>query len=131
MLYATFMVAVFSLVLQFYLHAQISEARVVSANHESVEAHLIAEWTADIAREEMSSKIQMTKKSLRSSKMERELEAENVKNEAARKDIKVQGHLRFSKGQSHYQSDNHQLLVTVTTISGHEFFYSFPLPSKK
>ncbi|MCQ9214925.1 hypothetical protein MU448_11225 [Streptococcus sp. O1] len=62
MLYATFMVAVFSLVLQFYLHAQISEARVVSANHESVEAHLIAEWTADIAREEMSSKIQMTKK---------------------------------------------------------------------
>lgn len=121
MLYAVLMVAVFSLVLQFYLHIQLSEARATSAYYESTEAYLMAEWTADIAREEIRSKGQMTQ----SLKQERNLKMEKLEVETARKGTRVEGKLRFSKGHSHYQAEDTQLFVTVTTISGHEFSYSF------
>lgn len=131
MLYAVLMVAIFSLLLQFYLHAQLSEARVASANYESTEAYLMAEWTADIAREEIAAKSRMTETPLLPSKMEGESKGGNVKPEEVPKGIKVEGNLRFSEGQSRYRSENNQLFVTVTTTAGHDFSYSFPLSSEK
>ncbi|MGT2716511.1 competence type IV pilus minor pilin ComGG [Streptococcus respiraculi] len=131
MLYALLMVAIFSLLLQFYLHAQLSEARVASADYESTEAYLMAEWTADIAREEITAKSRTTETPLNPSKVEGELKGADVKPKEVLKNVKVEGDIRFSKGQSHYQSENNQLLVTVTTTAGHDFSYSFPLPSEK
>lgn len=131
MVYALLMVAIFSLLLQFYLHAQLSEARVASANYESTEAYLMAEWTADIAREEISAKSQSAEAPLNPSKMEGGSKGGNVKPKEVSKDITVEGDIRFSKGQSRYRSENNQLLVTVTTTAGHDFSYSFPLSSEK
>lgn len=130
MLYALLMVAIFSLLLQFYLHAQLSEARVASANYESTEAYLMAEWTADIAREEITAKSRTTETPLSPSKMEG-LNGGNMKPEEVPKSIKVEGNIRFSKGRSRYRSENNLLLVTVTTTAGHDFSYSFPLSSEK
>ncbi|OLF47265.1 hypothetical protein BU202_08025 [Streptococcus cuniculi] len=141
MLYALLMVAIFSLLLQFYLHAQLSEARVTSANYESTEAYLMAEWTADIAREEIKEKLHDLVDSKEFPKMARgvegddkqqsELKATEVKDEEGKRSMSVQGDIRFSKGRSRYRSENNLLLVTVTTTAGHDFSYSFPLSSEK
>ncbi|MBF0778990.1 competence type IV pilus minor pilin ComGG [Streptococcus cuniculi] len=131
MVYALLMVAIFSLLLQFYLHAQLLEARVASANYESTEAYLMAEWTADIAREEITAKSRTTETPLEPSGMEGELKGGNVKPKKVPKSIKIAGAIRFSKGQSRYRSENNLLLVTVTTTEGHDFSYSFPLSSEK
>lgn len=134
MLYAVLMVTIFSLVLQFYLHAQLSEARLASANDESTEAYVMAEWTADFVREEIKARRQTTAIPPSSSELERGLGVGTLKGAESQKetgDRKLQGSLRFSKGQAHYQSENNRLLVTVTMTAGHDFFYTFPLSSPK
>lgn len=128
LLYAVLMMAVFSLVLQFYLSAQLSEARLSVANQENTEAYLIAEWTADIVREEINTTRQKAEFLPSTLKKEQELNAGQLK---FPKGSGIQGSIRFSKGQSHYHSDNNQLFVTVTTIADHDFFYAFPLSSVK
>ncbi|MBF0818345.1 competence type IV pilus minor pilin ComGG [Streptococcus acidominimus] len=131
MLYAVLMVTIFSLVLQFYLHAQLSEARLASANDESTEAYVMAEWTADFVREEIKARRQTTAIPPSSSELERGLGMKGTEPQKETGDRKLQGSLRFSKGQAHYQSENNRLLVTVTMTAGHDFFYTFPLSSPK
>ncbi|MER0123193.1 competence type IV pilus minor pilin ComGG [Streptococcus sp. ZJ93] len=156
MLYALLMVAVFSLLLQFYLHCQLAESRIVLANREGTEAYLMAELTKDTVRKEMedTSKVansqvevkqsetkdkgeeapeikQNPEKISSLSKMKSHEKLEESTIEDAPKKTDVQGNLQFSKGNSHYHAEKGWLLVTVTTTAGHDFSYSFPLSSKK
>lgn len=79
LLYAVLMMVVFSLVLQFYLSAQLSEARLSVANQENTEAYLMAEWTADIVREEINTTRQKAEFIPSTLKKEQELNAGQLK----------------------------------------------------
>ncbi|MGT2799504.1 competence type IV pilus minor pilin ComGG [Streptococcus marmotae] len=156
MLYALLMVAVFSLLLQFYLHCQLAESRIVLANREGTEAYLMAELTKDTVRkeiedaskfsdshvevkqtekeekkEEVTETKQGTEEVASPSKTDSREKLEETKEEETPKTTNAQGNLQFSKGSSHYHSEKGWLLVTVTTTAGHDFSYSFPLPSEK
>ena len=52
LLYALFMAAVFSLLLQFYLNRQVSNQRLFQANRERTEAYALAVLTKETATEE-------------------------------------------------------------------------------
>ena len=52
MLYALFMAAVFSLLLQFYLNRQVSNQRLFQANRERTEAYALAVLTKEAVTEE-------------------------------------------------------------------------------
>ena len=52
LLYALFMAAVFSLLLQFYLNRQVANQRLFQANRERVEAYALAVLTKETATEE-------------------------------------------------------------------------------
>ena len=52
LLYALFMAAVFSLLLQFYLNRQVAKQRLFQANRERTEAYAIAVLTKETATEE-------------------------------------------------------------------------------
>ena len=52
MLYALFMAAVFSLLLQFYLNRQVANQRLFQANRERTEAYALAVLTKETATEE-------------------------------------------------------------------------------
>ncbi|MTB63855.1 hypothetical protein GGG87_02360 [Streptococcus sp. zg-86] len=141
MVYAVLMLAIFSLLLQFYLHSQLSEARLALASQEGTDAYLMAEWTADIACQEKQKKMQDREVSAESQERLEEKEGEVRKKEQPKskgmttkelkKNSEVQGTVQFSQGQSHYQSENDFVRVRVTTLAGHDFSYSFPLSSEK
>ncbi|WP_170243118.1 competence type IV pilus minor pilin ComGG [Streptococcus suis] len=54
LLYALLMLAVFVLLLQFYLNQQVSEGQLIGASRESTQAYLIAQMTKDQVVEEVS-----------------------------------------------------------------------------
>lgn len=56
LLYALLMLAVFSLFLQFYLHRQVAESRLVGASKQQATAYIMAQMTLDDLRGQLSKK---------------------------------------------------------------------------
>lgn len=150
LLYALLMLAVFSLLLQFYLQSQLSESQIVLANQEGTEAYLMAELTMDTIREERKvSKERNHSQEENAEVLERKetstestAEQDNSKSEESPSkeesippqtsdEAPLQGQLRFLKGESHYHIEQGLVLVTVVTEKGREFSYSFSLSSEK
>lgn len=149
LLYALLMLAVFSLLLQFYLQSQLSENQIVLANQEGTEAYLMAELTMDTIREERKvSKERNRSEEENAEVLERKetstestVEQDNLLSEESpskeesppqtRDESPLQGQIRFLKGESHYHIEQELVLVTVVTEKGREFSYSFSLSSEK
>ncbi|HEL1757338.1 TPA: competence protein ComGG [Streptococcus suis] len=118
LLYALLMLAVFSLLLQFYLHRQEAESRLVQVARQEATAYIMAQMVLD--------------------KVEQDLQVEKIVAGAAVNEKEANlttgskqkedgGRVSFQEGQARYQLKGDQLLVAVELTSDGLYTYQFPV----
>ncbi|HEL1741122.1 TPA: competence protein ComGG [Streptococcus suis] len=118
LLYALLMLAVFSLLLQFYLHRQEAESRLVQVARQETTAYIMAQMVLD--------------------KVEKDLQVEKIVTGAAVNEKEANlttgskqkedgGRVSFQEGQARYQLKGDKLLVAVELTSDGLYTYQFPL----
>ncbi|HEM4293630.1 TPA: competence protein ComGG [Streptococcus suis] len=157
LLYALLMLAVFSLLLQFYLHRQEAESRLVQVARQETTAYIMAQMVLDKVGEELQERVAIAKKVASQTdemKEDKETASEtaNIKEEGEvqetistkqestaktvdtsstqnveSKPIEDKGAVTFQEGQARYQLKGDQLLVTVELTSDGLYTYQFPL----
>lgn len=101
LLYALLMAAVFSLILQFYIHRQISNHHIYQASKASTQAYAMVLLTLDNLPQPTPEKIEQTDQ------------------------------LHFSTGITRYQQNEKEIRITVILQTGETFTYRFASPSQK
>ncbi|WP_105156642.1 competence type IV pilus minor pilin ComGG [Streptococcus suis] len=157
LLYALLMLAVFSLLLQFYLHRQEAESQIAQVAKQEATAYIMAQMVLDqvegdlqerqaVAKEVASQTDQMkedkeTASETANIKEEGEVqETTSTKPEPTTKSVDTsstqnveskpiedKGAVTFQEGQARYQLKGDQLLVTVELTSDGLYTYQFPL----
>ncbi|HEL1961314.1 competence type IV pilus minor pilin ComGG [Streptococcus suis] len=153
LLYALLMLAVFSLLLQFYLHRQEAESRLVQVARQEATAYIMAQMVLDqvegdlqerqaVAKEVASQTDEMKEDAMAASQTvdEKEKKEEQPTRESQEtaektaqtsseksKPIEGKGTVTFQEGQARYQLKGDQLLVTVELTSDGLYTYQFPL----
>ncbi|HEL2201598.1 competence type IV pilus minor pilin ComGG [Streptococcus suis] len=153
LLYALLMLAVFSLLLQFYLHRQEAESRLVQVARQETTAYIMAQMVlaqveedlqerVAIAKEVASQTDEMKEDAMAASQTvdEKEKKEEQPTRESQEtaektaqtsseksKPIEGKGTVTFQEGQARYQLKGDQLLVTVELTSDGLYTYQFPL----
>ncbi|WP_105149110.1 competence type IV pilus minor pilin ComGG [Streptococcus suis] len=157
LLYTLLMLAVFSLLLQFYLHRQEAESRLVQVARQETTAYIMAQMVLDQVEEELQEREAIASKVARqtdemkeyketASEMARNKEVGEVQEttntrqesttksvdtsstqDVESKPIEDKGTVTFQEGQARYQLKGDQLLVTVELTSDGLYTYQFPL----
>lgn len=103
LLYALLMAAVFSLLLQFYVHRHLANHQLHQASLHATLADAMAELTRQEALKTPS---------------------------PSGKPAPSEQHLSFNHGHTHYKKTETNYQITVTLKTGETFSYTFPLSSK-
>ncbi|WP_105147377.1 competence type IV pilus minor pilin ComGG [Streptococcus suis] len=157
LLYALLMLAVFSLLLQFYLHRQEAESRLVQVARQETTAYIMAQMVLEQVEEDLQERQAIAKKVASQTdemKEDKETASEtaNVKEEGEvqettstkpepttksvdtsstqnveSKPIEDKGAVTFQEGQARYQLKGDQLLVAVELTSDGLYTYQFPV----
>ncbi|AER18476.1 competence protein ComGG [Streptococcus suis] len=118
LLYALLMLAVFSLLLQFYLHRQEAESRLVQVARQETTAYIMSKMVLDKVEQDLQVEKIVT------GAVVNEKEA-NLTTGSKQKEYR--GRVSFQEGQARYQLKGDQLLVTVELTSDGLYTYQFPL----
>ncbi|HEM3662583.1 TPA: competence protein ComGG [Streptococcus suis] len=118
LLYALLMLAVFSLLLQFYLHRQEAESRLVQVARQETTAYIMAQMVLDKVEKDLQVEKIVTGAAVS------EKEANLITGSKQKEDG---GRVSFREGQARYQLKGDQLLVAVELTSDGLYTYQFPL----
>ncbi|CYU64395.1 competence type IV pilus minor pilin ComGG [Streptococcus suis] len=157
LLYALLMLAVFSLLLQFYLHRQEAESRLVQVARQEATAYIMAQMVLDQVEEELQERVAIAKKVASQTEQQKGVEVAasdtaNIKEEGEvqettstrpesatksvdtsstqnveSKPIEDKGTVAFQEGQARYHIKNRNLTVNVNLRNGGKYHYQFPL----
>ncbi|HEM3468782.1 TPA: competence protein ComGG [Streptococcus suis] len=118
LLYALLMLAVFSLLLQFYLHRQEAESRLVQVARQETTAYIMAQMVLDKVEKDLQVEKIVTGAAVS------EKEANLITGSKQKEDG---GRVSFREGQARYQLKGDQLLVAVELTSDGLYTYQFPV----
>ncbi|MFI3078910.1 competence type IV pilus minor pilin ComGG [Streptococcus sp. 2021WUSS124] len=118
LLYALLMLAVFSLLLQFYLHRQEAESRLVQVARQETTAYIMARMVLDKVEQDLQVEKIVT------GAVVNEKEANLTTGSKQKEDG---GRVSFQEGQARYQLKGDQLLVAVELTSDGLYTYQFPV----
>ncbi|HEM3725129.1 TPA: competence protein ComGG [Streptococcus suis] len=142
LLYALLMLAVFSLLLQFYLHRQEAESRLVQVARQETTAYIMAQMVLDQVEEDLQERQAGTKEEVSQTDEKEEKEVQStrknqettVKSELANtnkkeesKPIVTEGSVLFREGQASYHIKNRTVSVNVDLRNGGKYHYQFPV----
>lgn len=156
LLYALLMLAVFSLLLQFYLHRQEAESQIAQVAKQEATAYIMAQMVLDQVEEELqereaiakkvaSQTAQMKEDAMAASQTvdEKEKKEEQPTRESQEtaekpaqtsskkkeesKPIETEGSVLFREGQASYHIKNRTVSVNVNLRNGGEYHYQFPV----
>ncbi|HFI0586440.1 TPA: competence type IV pilus minor pilin ComGG [Streptococcus suis] len=142
LLYALLMLAVFSLLLQFYLHRQEAESRLVQVARQETTAYIMAQMVLDqveedlkerqaVAKEVASQTDEKEEKEGQSTRENPETNEETAQTSSQKKEgskpIETKGSVLFREGQVSYQIKNRTVSVNVNLRNGGEYHYQFPV----
>ncbi|HEM4402979.1 TPA: competence type IV pilus minor pilin ComGG [Streptococcus suis] len=153
LLYALLMLAVFSLLLQFYLHRQEAESRLVQVARQETTAYIIAQVVLGQVEEDLQERQVVAEKvaSQTDEKKEDTMAASQTVNEKEKKEeqptresqetaekpaqtsseqskpIETEGSMLFQEGQARYHIKNRNLTVNVNLRNGGKYHYQFPV----
>ncbi|WFA76269.1 competence type IV pilus minor pilin ComGG [Streptococcus suis] len=153
LLYALLMLAVFSLLLQFYLHRQEAESRLVQVVRQETTAYIIAQVVLGQVEEDLQECQVVAEKvaSQTDEKKEDAMAASQTVNEKEKKEeqptresqetaekpaqtsseqskpIETEGSMLFQEGQARYHIKNRNLMVNVNLRNGGKYHYQFPV----
>ncbi|HEL2401288.1 competence type IV pilus minor pilin ComGG [Streptococcus iners] len=159
LLYALLMLAVFSLLLQFYIHRQEAESRLVQVARQETTAYIMAQMVLDqveedlqerqaVAKEEASQTDErkeddivvsetVEKKEVKEAQSTKESQETiekpaqtSVKKKEEGKLIEDRGTMLFQQGQASYHVQNQQVSVLVVLRDGREYRYQFGMKSR-
>ncbi|HFU4000683.1 TPA: competence type IV pilus minor pilin ComGG [Streptococcus suis] len=146
LLYALLMLAVFSLLLQFYLHRQEAESRLVQVARQETTAYIMAQMVLDkvegdlqehqavdekVASQTVNEKEEKEAQSTRESQ-ETAVKSElvNTKKKEEIKLIEDEGIVSFQQGQASFHVKNRRLLVIVVLRNGRRYDYQFGIKNR-
>ncbi|MFH6635554.1 competence type IV pilus minor pilin ComGG [Streptococcus suis] len=118
LLYALLMLAVFSLLLQFYLHRQEAESRLVQVARQETTAYIMAQMVLDKVEQDLQ--VEKIVAGAAVSEKEANLTTGSKQKEDG-------GRVSFQEGQARYQLKGDQLLVAVELTSDGLYTYQFPV----
>lgn len=123
LLYALLMLAIFSLLLQFYLNRQAAHHTNLLAQREASQAFIMAQ----LVREEV-----LEKQAVARQVEEKETSDTTASTSSNQQESPVQltGSVQFVQGQATYSQTAGYLQVQVRLKTGREFSYTFPIPSQ-
>ncbi len=142
LLYALLMLAVFSLLLQFYLHRQEAESRLVQVARQETTAYIMAQMVLDQVEEDLQERQAGTKEEVSQTDEKEEKEVQstrknqettvkseltNTKKKEESKPIVTEGSMLFREGQASYHIKNRTVSVNVNLRNGGEYHYQFPV----
>ncbi|HFI0632216.1 TPA: competence type IV pilus minor pilin ComGG [Streptococcus suis] len=156
LLYALLMLAVFSLLLQFYLHRQEAESRLVQVARQEATAYIMAQMVLDQVEEDLQEHQAVAKevasqtedkkedkivtsetvveKEVKEEQPTRESQenAEKTDQTSSKKEeesapIEAEGSVLFREGQASYHIKNRTVSVNVNLRNGGEYHYQFPV----
>ncbi|HEM4142223.1 competence protein ComGG [Streptococcus suis] len=154
LLYALLMLAVFSLLLQFYLHRQEAESRLVQVARQEKTAYIMAQMVLDqveedlqrrqvvdekvaiqtedekgdgiVASETVDGKEKMVDGGFTSETQENAEKTVHASSEQS-KPIEAEGSMLFREGQVSYHVKNRNVSVNVNLRNGGKYHYRFPV----
>ncbi|HEM3589138.1 competence type IV pilus minor pilin ComGG [Streptococcus suis] len=118
LLYALLMLAVFSLLLQFYLHRQEAESQIAQVAKQEATAYIMAQMVLDKVEKDLQVEKIVTGAAVS------EKEANLITGSKQKED---RGRVSFQEGQARYQLKGDQLLVAVELTSDGLYTYQFPV----
>ncbi|HFI0345725.1 TPA: competence type IV pilus minor pilin ComGG [Streptococcus suis] len=156
LLYALLMLAVFSLLLQFYLHRQESESRLVQVARQEATAYIMAQMVLDQVEEDLQERQAVAKEEASQTEdkkgnevvasetvVEKEVKEEqptrknqettvkselaNAKKKEEGKPIETEASVLFREGQASYHIKNRTVSVNVNLRNGGKYHYQFPV----
>ncbi|HFU4059797.1 TPA: competence type IV pilus minor pilin ComGG [Streptococcus suis] len=143
LLYALLMLAVFSLLLQFYLHRQEAESRLVQVARQETTAYIMAQMVLDQVEEDLQRRQAVDEKEASQTIDEKEekeaqptrknqettvkSELVNTKKKEGSKPIETEGSVLFREGQVSYHIKNRTVSVNVNLRNGGKYHYQFPV----
>ncbi|HFU4024751.1 TPA: competence type IV pilus minor pilin ComGG [Streptococcus suis] len=142
LLYALLMLAVFSLLLQFYLHRQEAESRLVQVARQEATAYIMAQMVLDQVEEDLqrrqvvdekvaSQTDEKEEKEVQSTRENQETDEKPVQTSSQKKEeskpIETEGSVLFREGQASYHIKNRTVSVNVNLRNGGEYHYQFPV----
>ena len=132
LLYALLMLAIFSLLLQFYINRQYASGLLVRESRHQATAYLMAQMTLEEAGKKRELLAQPAK--------ETRGEGEKPQNPSAKKGRKskkpalepvaLAGQLVFEQGESSYQEEGDRLRIDVVLAGGRSYQYRLLLPKQ-
>ncbi|HFI0424337.1 TPA: competence type IV pilus minor pilin ComGG [Streptococcus suis] len=154
LLYALLMLAVFSLLLQFYLHRQEAESRLVQVARQETTAYIMAQMVLDQVEEDLQRRQVVDEKVASQTEdkkedkivtsetvVEKEVKEEqptrksqdpaekpaqtSSKKKEESKPIETEGSVLFREGQASYHIKNRTVSVNVNLRNGGEYHYQF------
>lgn len=156
LLYALLMLAVFSLLLQFYLHRQEAESQIAQLAKQEATAYIMAQMVLDQVGEDIQNR-ELTANQV-TSQVEQKKSAETVNGEEPSKkevqeeqptrenpetnektvqtiskkkekikQIEDRGSIFFQQGQASYHVKNKQVSIVVEVRKGERYHYQFPV----
>ncbi|NQJ70046.1 competence protein ComGG [Streptococcus suis] len=155
LLYALLMLAVFSLLLQFYLHRQEAESQIAQLAKQEATAYIMAQMVLDqvgeelrerqaVAKEVASQTDEIKEDAMAASQTvdEKEKKEEQPTRESQEtaekpaqtsseqsKPIEDKGTVTFQEGQASYHVKNKQVSIVVEVRKGGRYHYQFPVNS--
>lgn len=141
LLYALLMLAVFSLLLQFYLHRQEAESQIAQLAKQEATAYIMAQMVLDqvegdlqkrqaVAKEEASQTDEKEEKEVQSTR-ENQTDEKPAQTSSQKKEesklIETEGSMLFREGQASYHIKNRNVLVNVNLRNGGKYHYQFPV----
>ncbi|HFI0352129.1 TPA: competence type IV pilus minor pilin ComGG [Streptococcus suis] len=157
LLYALLMLAVFSLLLQFYLLRQEAESQLNHVAKQEATAYIMAQMVLDQVEEELQERVAIAKKVASQTEQQKEVEAAasetaNIKEEGEvqetistkqestaksvdtsstqdveSKPIEDKGTVTFQEGQASYHVANKRVSIMVELRKGGKYRYQFPV----
>ncbi|HFU4517144.1 TPA: competence type IV pilus minor pilin ComGG [Streptococcus suis] len=159
LLYALLMLAVFSLLLQFYLHRQEAESRLVQVARQETTAYIMAQMVLDQVEEDLQERQVVAEKETSQTEdkkgdevvaSETVVEKEVKEDQPTRKNqepaekpaqtsskkkeeiklIEDEGIVSFQQGQASFYVKNRRLLVIVVLRNGRRYDYQFGIKNR-
>ncbi|NQN68597.1 competence protein ComGG [Streptococcus suis] len=140
LLYALLMLAVFSLLLQFYLHRQEAESRLVQVARQETTAYIMAQMVLDQVEGDLQERQAVAKEvdsQTVDEKEDKEAQLTRESQETAEKPaqtssekskpIEDKGTVTFQEGQASYHVKNKQVTIIVALGKGGSYHYQFPV----
>ncbi|NQN49293.1 competence protein ComGG [Streptococcus suis] len=140
LLYALLMLAVFSLLLQFYLHRQEAESQLAQVAKQETTAYIMAQMVLDQVEGDLQERQAVAKEvdsQTVDEKEDKEAQLTRESQETAEKPaqtssekskpIEDKGTVTFQEGQASYHVKNKQVTIIVALGKGGSYHYQFPV----